>query len=85
MTNDRWSRVEDKLMLAGIMDAMQSQPAAGGYYPRLWLVLGPDNHVYGYMVTAWDRAVMKVMDEKTLYVYDMPLPPYRVKNGKADR
>lgn len=80
--SDRWSKVKDTKMVTGLMEALKSQPATGEHYPRLWLVLGPDNHVYGYMFTAWNRAVLKVIDQKSLFVYDMPLPPYRAFIGR---
>lgn len=79
VVDERWSRVENEQMLLRAVHAIENQPSFGGYYARLWVVLGPDDHFYGYMLTAWDRALLKMLDEKTLYVYDMPLPRYRVK------
>ena len=77
MVSDRWRRVEDKAMLTGLVIALQNQPAETYNYARMWKVLGPDDFMYGYMLTGWEHAVMKVVDEETMLAYDMPLPPYR--------
>ena len=79
--SDRWSKAEDKATVRGLVKDLQIQPPTGGYYPWLRVILGPDNYAYGYMFTAWDHAVMKMIDDKTMYVYDMPLSPYRTKGA----
>jgi hypothetical protein len=78
---DRWFKVRDKEMLHDLVDAVQRQLPISGYYPRLWRVLGPDGHLYGYLFTSWDHAVMKSVDEKTLFVNDIPMPPYLAIDG----
>jgi len=82
-TSGRWFRVNSKEMLDDLIDSIQRQLPLGIYYPRLWKVLGPDGHLYGYMFTSWDNAVMKSVDEKTLFVYDLPMPPYLAVGGKG--
>jgi len=80
---ERWFKVKDKEMLDDLVDSIQRQLPIGIYYPRLWKVFGPDGHLYGYMFTSWDNAVMKSVDEKTLFVYDLPMPPYLAVGGKG--
>lgn len=72
---ERWFRVTDKDMLDRLVDSIQRQMSVGGYYPRLWKVVGPHSHFYGYMFTSWDHVLLKVVDDKTLFVGDLPLPP----------
>ena len=75
LTGDRWFRVEDKETLKDLIDWIKREPPMGVYYPRLWEMRGPDGTLYGYMYTAWTNAVMKVVDENTVMVYDLPFPP----------
>ena len=83
-TSTRWVKVKDKELLDGLISNIRSQPPMGPHYPRLWRVVGADGHLYGYMFTAWNHAVLKPVDEKTLFVHDLPLPPYLHFSGKAD-
>jgi hypothetical protein len=73
---ERWFKVKNKELLDDVIDSIQRQLSFAGYYPRLWNIYGPDGHLYGYMFTAWDHATMKSAGEKTLFVYDLPMPPY---------
>ena len=77
----RWSTVKSKDLLDDLVDSIRKQLPFAGYYPRLWKLFGPDGHLYGYMFTSWDHAVMKVVDEKTMFVNDIPLPPYLAIDG----
>ena len=76
LVSDKWTRVEDKETLSRLISSIQSQKAM--YHPRLWRILGPDDQFYGYLFTAWDRVplVIKVVDERTMWVYNLRLPPY---------
>ena len=47
-------------------------------------MLGPDGHLYGYMFTAWDNAVMPIRDDKTMAVLDLPMPPFLSIDGAND-
>lgn len=77
----RWFEVKDKDVLDGLVDSIQRQLPISVYSPRLWEVVGPDGHLYGYMFTSWNHAVMKPVDEKTLFVNDLALPPYLAIDG----
>jgi hypothetical protein len=83
LTSGRWFKVDSKEMLDDLIDSIQRQLPIGIYYPRLWKVFGSDGHLYGYMFTSWDNAVMKSVDEKTLFVYDLPMPPYLAVGDKG--
>jgi hypothetical protein len=69
---DDWREIRDGRRLAHFVSWMQ---ATSYWPPRLWRVLGPQGRFFGYMYTAWDHAVMKAVDETTLYLYDIPFPP----------
>ena len=77
----RWFRVEDRESLDGLIESVKSQMPIAAYYPRLWRIVGPDGHLYGYMFTAWDHAVMKQVEGEALFVNDLPLPPYLMFRG----
>ena len=72
---DRWWKVETYEVLADLVDSIQRQLPIGFYYPRLLELVGPDNHRYGYVFTSWDHVVVKLTDDRTMVVYDLPLPP----------
>ena len=80
---ERWFRVESKETLDDLIEAIARGRPIAAYYPRLWRVVGPDGHLYGYMFTPWNHAVMKAVDEKTLFVHDLPLSPYPQSRGNG--
>ena len=52
------------------------------YDPAVRMVLSPDDRLFGYMYTAWNYARILVVDEKTLWVDDLSIPPeYRDSGG----
>jgi len=74
LVGDKWTKVEDQETLSRLISSIQSQKAM--YYPRLRRILGPDDQFYGYMFTALHQAVIKVVDDRTMWVYNLPMPPY---------
>jgi hypothetical protein len=80
---ERWFKVKDKEMLDDLVDSIQRQLPLAGYSPRLWRIIGPDGRLYGYLFTSWDHAVMKSVDENTLFVNDLPMPPYLAIDGNG--
>jgi len=78
---ERWWELRDYKAVSETVDWIEAQEPVGGYYPRLWKILGPDEHLYGYMFTAWDHAVMFVGDDKTMRVMDLPVPPFLAVGG----
>jgi hypothetical protein len=78
---DRWWKVDQYEMLTDLVDSIQRQLPIAYYYPKLLELVGPDNHRYGYVFTSWDHVVVKLVDERTLVVFDLPLPPYLAIDG----
>jgi hypothetical protein len=78
---ERWWPVKDYQSVSETVGWIEVQSLVGPYYPRLWKILGPDGHLYGYMFTAWDHAVMPIGDDKTMRVMDLPVPPYLAVSG----
>jgi hypothetical protein len=72
---ERWWELKDYKSVSDTIGWIESQISPGPYYPRLWKILGPDDHLYGYMFTSWDSAVMSVGEDKTLSLLDIPMPP----------
>jgi hypothetical protein len=85
LTGDRWFPVEDRETLKDLIDWIKREQPIGVYYPRVWEMRGPDGSFYGYMYTAWTNAVMKVVDENTVFVYDLPFPPSLAVDGDGHR
>jgi len=76
LTGDKWVKVEDKETLLELIGWMKSYTE---YYPRIWRILGPNNELFGYLFYPSyrmyaDDVVIKVIDEKTMYVYDVESP-----------
>ena len=82
---ERWWEVKDYKAAAETVDRIEAQVPVAQYYPRLWKIVGPDEHLYGYMFTAWDHAVMFVGDDKTMRVLDLPMPPFLAVNGASSQ
>jgi hypothetical protein len=78
---DRWWKVEKYEILTDLVDSIQRQIPIAYYYPRLLELLGPDNHRYGYVFTSWDHVVAKLVDDRTMVIYDLPMPPYLAIDG----
>ncbi len=75
LMNDKWIKIEDQETVAEVISWIKIQDFTI-FYPRLYRILGPDNKFYGYLYTAWDHVLTKVVDDKTLWVYDLPAPPH---------
>ena len=73
LRGDTWIKVEDKETLLELIGVIESYIH---FYPRLHRILGPDDQLYGYLLYAWCHPVFKVIDEKTLYAYDLESPLY---------
>jgi len=76
LVGDKWTKIEDQETLSKLISSIQSQKA--NYCPRLWRILGPDQQFYGYLFTAYYHIplVIKVVDDTTMWVYNLRLPPY---------
>jgi hypothetical protein len=68
-----WDQVKDPEKLSEIIFWINTYYS--NFYPRVWRILGPDDQFYGYMYTGRHHVLIKVLDERTLWVDEMVLPP----------
>jgi hypothetical protein len=76
LTGDKWIKVEDKETLSELISWMETYTA---YNPQIWRILGPGNELYGYLYypqSYEEHAVAKVVNDTTMYVYDLQSPRY---------
>ncbi len=78
---ERWWELNDYKSVSDTVALIAAQVTGARFFPRLWKMLGPDDHLYGYMFTAWDSAVMTIGDDKTMWVMDIPEPPFLAVGG----
>ncbi len=52
--------------------------------PQLWKILGPDNQLYGYIYTARHPVIIKVIDDRTLWVDELTFPPLFIVDASYD-
>ena len=71
-----WRQVETKYRLSKLINQIWMSPRVQGYQPALRRITGPEGDFYGYMYTAWPRAYMKQIDNDTMFVRNLPYPPY---------
>lgn len=72
LVSDKWIAVKNRQELSTLVNWIDANIP---FSPVLWRVLGPDSQFYGYMYSAWNHVLIKVVDESTLWVDDLPLPP----------
>lgn len=82
---ERWWDLEDYGSVSKTIDRIEAEISSGFSYPRLWKILGPDEHLYGYMFTSWDSAVMIVGEDNTLSLLDIPMSPSMAVGGPGER
>lgn len=73
LTGDEWIKIEDKETLSELVGWIRTYIQ---FDPRLWRILGPDDQFYGYLFFAWGHVVIKVVDDRTMYMYDLESPLY---------
>lgn len=84
LVGDKWTLVKDKHTLLELINSIKGQEPVGGLYPRLWKILDTDEQFYGFLFTAWDHAISKVIDDTKMWVYDLPSPPYLSLDGNEN-
>jgi hypothetical protein len=72
-SNDRWRKIEDKEILSEVIDWIKTQDFPG-YHPTLYMVLGPDDQLYGYLFCGRSDVTIEVFDDRTMFVNDLPDP-----------
>jgi len=83
LTGDKWIKVEDKQTLSELIGWMKTYTE---FNPQIWRILGPNNEFFGYLfypsyIMHADRVVFKVIDDKTMYVYDVESPRLQTRKG----
>jgi hypothetical protein len=66
---DGWTKVDTSTDVASLLAWVQSQS------PRLFQVLGPDGHLFGYLYTGVPIVLTQAVDAKTVRVYQIKPPP----------
>jgi hypothetical protein len=79
LTGEKWVKVKDKEALSELISWMKSYTE---YNPQIWSILGPNNEFFGYLFYPSyrmyaDNVVIKVINDKTMYVYDVESPRLR--------
>jgi hypothetical protein len=73
LTSYKWVRVKDQETLSALIGGFWV--GTRDFRPKVWKILGPNGQLYGYMYTPVDHAVIKVVDETTMWVEDLPTGP----------
>lgn len=76
-----WIKVNRKETLVEIIRWLEFDKH---FEPLVWRVLGPDDRFFGYMFTAWTHALIRVVDENTLWVNDLSMPPDYPAGGNTE-
>ena len=71
LVGDRWKKVEDQETL---IEMTQWIYPTTQYEPWLNEILGPDGRFYGYLYYSYGFAIFKVVDDNTLYVFNLDEP-----------
>ena len=83
LTGDKWIKVEDKETLSELIGWMKTYTE---FNPQVWRILGPHNEFFGYLfypsyIMYVERVVIKVIDDKTMYVYDVESPRLQTRRS----
>ncbi|MGD8984842.1 MAG: hypothetical protein PVI53_12505 [Desulfobacteraceae bacterium] len=62
--HESWSRVKDKKQLLTLIAMLRTSQ----FLVDMWVIHGPDKRTYGYMYTSCQDVIIRVVDEKTLWL-----------------
>ena len=71
LVGDRWKKVKDQKDLIEMTKWIYSNTQ---YEPWLNEILGPDGKFYGYLYYSYGFVTLKVVDDKTMYVFNLEEP-----------
>ncbi len=74
----KWYPVKDQQELADIVRWLKANIR---FEPTLYEIVVADNQVFGYIFTPWSHVLIKRIDENTLWVEELPLPPIDYGGG----
>jgi hypothetical protein len=76
-----WAPVETQEDLHQMILRIDAFP----FEPQLWKILSPDNHLYGFIYTFRYPVMIKVVDDRTLWVDELTFPPLYIAQYPIDR
>ncbi len=71
LVGDRWKKVENQQTLMEIARWIYPNTQ---HNPRLSKILGPDDRLYGYLYHSYGSVVLKLIDDRKIYVYNLEEP-----------
>jgi len=71
LVGDRWKKVENQRDLIEMTEWIYPNTH---YEPWLNEILGPDGRFYGYLYCSYVFVTLKVIDDKTMYVFNLEEP-----------
>ena len=71
LVGNRWKKVKDQKDLIEMTQWIHSNTQ---YEPWLSEILGPDGKFYGYIYYSYGFVTLKVVDDKTMYVFNLEAP-----------
>jgi hypothetical protein len=72
ITSDKWVPVTEKSVAASVVGWLNANI---NYPSELWEIVGPKGKFFGYMYSYWGTVEIKGIDDKTIWMGDLPLPP----------
>lgn len=69
---DQWLPVKDRTQLHEIVGWLEFMPT---FRPTLFTIFGPDEKIYGYLYSYKTDVLIKAVDDHTLWVSNIPVPP----------
>jgi hypothetical protein len=86
LTGEKWIKVEDKETLSELIGWMKTYTE---FNPQIWRILGPNNEFFGYLFYPshrmhGDNVVIKVIDDNTMYIYDVESPVFQTRKNVFD-
>jgi hypothetical protein len=76
-----WEPVETQEDLAQMIRWINSFP----FEPQLWKILSPDNRLHGFIYTFRHPVMIKVIDDRTLWVDELTFPPIFIAGDLVDK
>ncbi len=82
ITSDKWVPITGKSVVKSVVGWLNANI---NYPSELWEIVGPKGKFFGYMYSYWGTVEIKGIDDKTLWMGDLPLPPMDRDNAGVDR
>lgn len=76
-----WEPVQTQEDLAQMIRWINSFP----FEPQLWKILSPDDRLHGFIYTFRHPVMIKVIDDRTLWVDELTFPPIFIAGDLVDK